>query len=276
MRSQGCVRRLRWRGLSAWCAAAALGLVSGLASPVLAGVPIYGATVVHVYPHDPDAFTEGLFYLNGYLYESTGLEGRSSIRKVELTTGKVLQSRSIDPKYFGEGIVAWQGKLVELTWKSEIGFTYDLATLKPRGSFHYSGEGWALTQDGQRLIMSDGTPHLRFLDPKTLKETGQVAVTYNGKPLNNVNELEWYKGEVLANLWQTAFIARIDPKTGKTTGLIDLAPLYQQEFAKGRQIDVPNGIAYDARHDRLFVTGKLWPDLFEIKLTGPIPGRSGD
>src|SRR5271168_666775 len=152
-------------------------------SPQAGPVREYSYQVVHAYPHDPEAFTEGLFYLNGFLYESTGLEGKSSVRKVDLSTGKVLQSRPIDTKYFGEGIVAWDGKLVQLTWKSEIGFTYDLATFKPRAPFHYTGEGWALTQDGRRLIMSDGTPQLRFLDPASLKETGRVPVTLNGQPL---------------------------------------------------------------------------------------------
>jgi glutaminyl-peptide cyclotransferase len=236
------------------------------AAPVKAAVPVYGATVVRAYPHDPEAFTEGLFYLNGFLYESTGLEGKSSLRKVQLSTGKVLQSRPLDSKYFGEGIVAWNGKLVQLTWKSEIGFTYDLATFKPRTSFNYKGEGWALTQDGHRLIMSDGTPQLRSLDPVSLKETGRVPVTLDGRPLGNINELEWVKGEVLANIWQSSYIARIDPKTGKVTGVIDLTPLADKEAAKGRPIDVLNGIAYDAAHDRLFVTGKLWPRLYEIRL----------
>jgi glutaminyl-peptide cyclotransferase len=250
----------------------ALGLAALVATPAMAQVPVYGATVVHAYPHDPHAFTEGLFYLNGFLYESTGLEGQSDIRKVQLATGKVLQRRAIDQKYFGEGIVAWKGKLVELTWQTGIGFTYDLATFKPRADFHYKGEGWALTSDGRRLIMSDGTPQLRFLDPETLAETGRLDVTLNGRPLPMINELEWVKGEVLANIWQTNYIARIDPRTGKVTGIVDLSPLVQQELAKGLRIDVLNGIAYDAGHDRLYVTGKLWPDLYEIKLTGPIAG----
>ena len=254
--------------------AVALAAFALLAAPAKAAVPVYGFTVVRTYPHDPDAFTEGLFYLNGFLYEATGLEGKSSIRKVQLSTGKVLEMRPISPKYFGEGIIAWKGRLVELTWKSEIGFTYDLATFKPLSAFHYVGEGWALTQDGQRLIMSDGTPQLRFLDPVSLKETGRVTVTVNDRQLLNINELEWFKGEVLANIWQTNYIARIDPKTGKTTGVIDLTPLATMEAGKGRQIDVLNGIAYDAAHDRLFVTGKLWPDLYEIKLTGPIAGEA--
>ena len=254
--------------------ALAIGFAALTAVPARAAVPVYGYTVVHTYPHDPAAFTEGLFYLNGVLYESTGLEGKSDIRKVELATGKVLQRRPIDAKYFGEGIVAWKGRLAELTWQSQIGFTYDLSTFKPRSSFHYTGEGWALTHDDRRIIMSDGTSQLRFLDPQSLAETGRLNVTLNGRPLAMINELEWVKGEVLANVWQTNFIVRIDPKTGAVTGVIDLSALVGQELAKGRQIDVLNGIAYDAEHDRLFVTGKLWPDLYEIKLTGPIAGET--
>lgn len=254
-------------------AALALAL-SALIVPAQAAIPVYGYTVVHAYPHDPAAFTEGLFYLNGFLYESTGLEGKSDIRKVQLSTGKVLQRRPIDPKYFGEGIVAWKGRLAELTWQSQIGFTYDLSTFKPRSTFHYAGEGWALTHDGKRIIMSDGTAQLRFLDPQTLAETGRLNVTLNGRPLAMLNELEWVKGEILANVWQTNYIVRIDPRTGAVTGVIDLSSLAAQEQAKGRPIDVLNGIAYDAEHDRLFVTGKLWPDLYEIKLTGPIAGET--
>jgi len=252
-------------------AAAAAAVLALHAAPARAEIPVWGYEVVKTYPHDPEAFTEGLFYQGGALYESTGLEGRSSIREVQLATGKVLRQRPIDPKYFGEGIVAWKGKLVELTWQSQIGFTYDLSTFKPRSSFTYKGEGWALTQDGRRLIMSDGTPQLRFLNPDTLAETGRVTVTADGKPVININEVEYVKGEVLANIWQTALIVKIDPKSGKITGLIDLSPLVAAEAAKGQPIDVLNGIAYDAAHDRLFITGKLWPDLYEIKLTPPKP-----
>jgi len=251
----------------------ALGLCA-LGLPARAAVPVYGYSIVHTYPHDPGAFTEGLFYLNGALYESTGLEGKSDVRKVDLESGKVLKRRPIDKKYFGEGIIAWKGKLVELTWQTEIGFTYDLATFKPRSEFHYEGEGWALTTDGKRLIMSDGTPQLRYLDPLTLAEQGRLDVTLNGRPLAMINELEWVKGEIFANLWQTNYIVRIDPANGHVTGVIDLSPLVAAELAKGRQIDVLNGIAYDAAKDRLFVTGKLWPDLYEIKLTGPLQGKT--
>ena len=163
-------------------------------------IPTYTAEVVHTYPHDINAFTEGLFYLNGFLYESTGLEGKSTIRKVRLDTGEVLQKYDIPPEYFGEGIVAWHGRLFSLTWKSQVGFIFDLATFKLKGQFHYEGEGWALTHDERHIIMSDGTSTLRFLDPKTLKETGRIEVTVAGRPLTNVNELEWVKGEIYANV----------------------------------------------------------------------------
>src|SRR5262249_48941551 len=158
---------------------------------VLPEVPVYAYEIVHTYPHDPQAFTEGLFYLNGYLYESTGQEGRSSIRRERLETGEVIQKVDVPPEYFGEGIVNWKQHLVSLTWRSQVGFVSDLATFKVRRRFSYSGEGWALTQDGKRLIMSDGTPQLRLLDPDTLKETGRITVTYAGRPVENVNELEW-------------------------------------------------------------------------------------
>jgi glutaminyl-peptide cyclotransferase len=233
--------------------------------------PVYGFKVVKTYPHDTGAFTEGLFWQNGFLYESTGLEGRSSIRKVDLATGKVLQRRDIPGAYFGEGIVAWKGKLIELTWQNQIGFTYDLTTFKQTGVFRYPGEGWALTRNDKQLIMSDGTPQLRFLDPETLRETSRLTVTDDGKPVANLNELEWVKGEILANIWQTQRIARIDPKTGKVKGWIDLSGLLDVRSPGPDQPDVLNGIAYDAAKDRLFVTGKFWPRLYEIKLVAKKP-----
>jgi len=231
-----------------------------------AAIPAYEVDVVHTYPHDTSAFTEGLFYLNGFLYESTGLEQHSSIRKVRLETGEVVQKIDIPAQYFGEGIVNWKGHLISLTWKSQVGFVFDLATFKQQRQFHYVGEGWALTQDGTHLIMSDGTPEIRFLDPKTLAETGRITVTLDGKPIHNVNELEWVKGEIYANVWQTNWIVRIDPHDGHVVGLINLAGLLSaSDFVKG-QTDVLNGIAYDAKGDRLFVTGKNWPKVFEIRL----------
>lgn len=228
--------------------------------------PVHGYRIVHAYPHDPAAFTEGLFFQDGFLYESTGLEGRSSIRKVRLETGEVLQSRRVPSAYFGEGIVARDGRLIQLTWRNQTGFVYDLASFAPRGHFSYPGEGWALTQDRRRLIMSDGTAQLRFLDPRTLRETGRITVTDEGRPVPNLNELEYVEGLVLANVWHTDRIARIDPATGKVVDWIDLSGLSP---LTGRAADpdaVLNGIAYDAKRRRLFVTGKLWPKLYEIEV----------
>jgi len=231
-----------------------------------AEIPLYTVEVVHTYPHDPSAFTEGLFYLNGYLYESTGLEQHSSIRKVRLETGEVVKKIDIAPQYFGEGIVNWKGRIVSLTWKTEVGFVFDLASFKLERQWSYVGEGWALTQNGKEIIMSDGTSQLRFLDPDTLKETHRIEVTLQGKPVPNVNELEWVKGEIYANVWQTNWILKIDPTSGKVVGIIDLNGLLKKSDVTPGVTDVLNGIAYDAKADRLFVTGKNWPKLFEIQL----------
>lgn len=232
------------------------------------GIPEYGYEVVHTYPHDRLAFTEGLFYLDGVLYEGTGPDCCASIRKVRLETGEVLQKRDL-PDYFGEGIIKWKDRLIQLTYQTQIGFIYDFATFEKRGEFQYPGEGWSMTTDGKRIIMDDGTPELRFWDPETLKETGRLTVTAEGQPVKNLNELEWVKGELYANIWETDRIARIDPATGKVVGWIDLTGLLTpaDRVATGKfPTDVLNGIAYDAAHDRLFVTGKYWPKLFEIKL----------
>jgi glutaminyl-peptide cyclotransferase len=252
--------------------AALAGLLWGVfsvASALAQAPPTYSYRVVHAYPHDPSAFTEGLFYQDGDLYESTGLEGRSTIRREKLETGQILLERTVPSQYFGEGIIAWKDKLVELTWRSHIGFVFGLSDFEAHGDFHYPGEGWALTRDDHRLIMSDGTADLRFLNPETLEETGRLHVTDRGRPIANLNELEWVKGEIYANIWQTDLIARIDPTSGHVVGWIDLTGLLPA--AERRGVDVLNGIAYDAEHDRLFVTGKLWPRLFEIKL---VPRRA--
>lgn len=250
-----------------------LGWLAACAPVAQARAPTYGYQVVARYPHDPEAFTQGLFFHDGQLYESTGLNGRSSIRRVELKTGKVVQRREVPADYFGEGMVAWKDRLVELTWRSGLGFVYDLKSFEPLGRFDYPGEGWGLTQDGRRIIMSDGTPQLRFLDPETLKETGRVTVMDEADPIGQLNELEYMKGEVLANVWQTDLIARIDPDTGKVVGWIDLTGLLPAA-SRGPGTDVLNGVAYDPIGDRLFVTGKNWPTLFEIKLVRrPVPGR---
>ena len=228
-----------------------------------AAVPEYNAVIVKTYPHDAGAFTEGLLYQDGSLYENTGLAGRSSIRKVELATGTVLRKRAIDPRYFGEGIVIWKDRLIELTWQDHIGFIYDVDSFRPVSQFHYAGEGWALTHDDHHLIMSDGSSDLRLLDPERLTEIGRIHVTCDGRPIHNVNELEWVKGEIYANVWLTSLIVRIDPATGAIRGVVDLTEL-TPPAVKGVADDVLNGIAYDAAGDRLFVTGKLWPVLYQI------------
>lgn len=226
--------------------------------------PTAGYEVVRVYPHDPEAFTQGLTIADGTLYEATGLKGRSSVRKVKLENGQVLQIRRVPDHYFGEGIAVWRDRIFELTWQSGVGFIYDRHSLEKIGTFSYSGEGWGLTDDGRRLIMSDGSSWLRFFDPQTQQQTGRLQVRDGGRPVTQLNELEFVKGEILANIWQTEKVARIDPKTGRVLGWIDFAGLLAPRDAVG--VDVMNGIAYDAAQDRLFVTGKLWPRLFEVKI----------
>ncbi|MDB5429407.1 MAG: glutaminyl-peptide cyclotransferase [Caulobacter sp.] len=229
-----------------------------------AAIPVVPVRVVQSYPHDPAAFTEGLFFQDGLLFESTGLEGRSSIRKVELATGRVLNSIDLPAGVFGEGIVDWKDEIVSVTWHGGAGFRWSLADFGLLGQFGYEGEGWALTQDGRDLILSDGTPVLRFLDPATLQVTRRLTVTADGVPVEKVNELEYVKGEILANIWLTNRIARIDPQTGAVKGWIDVSALATRIGATDPD-EVPNGIAYDAAHDRLFVTGKRWPLLFEVR-----------
>jgi glutaminyl-peptide cyclotransferase len=229
--------------------------------------PVSSYRIVRIYPHDPQAFTQGLVYADGVLYEGTGLTGQSAIRKVRLENGAVLQQRRLEPHYFGEGIALWQSSIVQLTWQSQIGFVYDLRTFEPRRSFAYTGEGWGLTQDGRHLIMSDGSATLRFLDPETFKTVRSLTVRDGGVPVRSLNELEVVKGEIFANVWQTDRIARISPRTGQVTGWIDLSGLLDPHDRPGT--DVLNGIAYDAAGDRLFVTGKKWPKLFEIAIVPP-------
>jgi glutamine cyclotransferase len=226
--------------------------------------PVYGYRVVRTYPHDRTAFTQGLQYVDGYLYEGTGLNGRSSIRKVNLDTGEVVQSRSIAPEYFGEGIAVWKGMLFELTWRSQIAFVYDRTTFEPRRTFSYTGEGWGLTHDGTSLIMSDGSDALRFLDPNTFQERRRIRVTAVGAAVRDLNELEYVDGQIYANVWQTDYVARIAPDSGTVLGWIDFTGILSEADRAGT--DVMNGIAYDAARHRLFVTGKLWPKLFEVSL----------
>jgi glutamine cyclotransferase len=237
-----------------------------------ASLPTFGYQIVRVYPHDPDAFTQGLQYVGGALYEGTGLVGRSSIRRVALETGTVEQKRDVPAPYFGEGIVVWKSDLIQLTWQSHVAFVYDRSTFAPKKQFTYPGEGWGLTDDGANLIMSDGTDELRVLDPMTFGEKRRIKVTAAGAPLRDLNEIEYVKGELYANIWKTDYLARIAPDTGKVTAYVDLRGLLSaQERAR---TDVLNGIAYDREHDRLFITGKLWPKLFEVKLV-PRPVSRG-
>lgn len=229
-----------------------------------ATLPMYGYTIVKAYPHDPNAFTQGLQYVDGVFYEGTGLNGQSSIRKVKLETGEVLDKRAMGEEHFGEGITLFKDTLYQLTWKSGLAFTYDGRSFKPQRTFSYRGEGWGLTHDGTNLIMSDGSDELRFLDPTTFKERRRMKVTAVGKPVRDLNELEFVQGEIFANVWQTDYVARIDPKTGLVKAWIDLRGLLSPR--ERVNTDVLNGIAYDAAGDRLFVTGKLWPKLFHIAL----------
>lgn len=228
-------------------------------------VPVTRVEVKAAFPHDPQAFTQGLEYHDGFLFESTGLHGHSTLRKVELSTGRVIQSVPLPREYFGEGITLWQSKIVQLTWDTGVGFVYDRDTFRRLATFQYPGEGWGLTHDATHLIMSDGTASLRFLDPATFAEVRRLTVTDGGMPVTNLNELEWVDGEIYANIWQTDFIARISPSTGRVVGWLDLRGLLTPAEQSGGA-DVLNGIAYDAASRRLFVTGKLWPKLFEIAL----------
>ncbi|MGA9994110.1 MAG: glutaminyl-peptide cyclotransferase [Pyrinomonadaceae bacterium] len=236
-----------------------------VADSALDGVPVYSFKVVNTWAHDPEAYTQGLIYADGILYESTGRYGQSSLRKVELTTGRVLKKVDVDPQYFAEGMTLFQGKIFQLTWKAQKGFIYD-TDFNRTGEFTYEGEGWGLTHDAESLIMSDGTNRIRFLDPHTLKVQRTISVIDHGKPLLELNELEYIRGEIFANIWQTDRIVRLDPHDGKILGWVDMMGLLKLKDDYDKPVDVLNGIAYDEAGDRLFVTGKLWPKLFEIRL----------
>lgn len=237
------------------------------------GIPRYSYTVTNIFPHDPDAFTQGLLYHDGYLYEGTGQYGASALRRVDLATGTVLLERQLEQTLFGEGIAMVGDRILQLTYLSRRGFAYRRDDFELLAEFAYPTEGWGLAYDGERLLMSDGTATLYFRDPDTFAETGRVVVRYDGRELRHLNELEVVDGEVWANVWQTDLVARIDPDTGEVAGWIDLAGLLtSQEQAEA---DVLNGIAYDEAGKRIFVTGKYWPWLFEIALTAPLSGLSG-
>lgn len=230
-------------------------------------IPVYTYKVINTYPHDRSAFTEGLVFEDGVLYEGTGLHGYSTLRRVKLETGEILQIRELPPQFFGEGVTIYGNKIIQLTWQSHIGFVYDKYSFKLLQEFNYPGEGWGITHDGKHLIMSDGTETLYFLDTETFEEIGQIEVYANDISVTRINELEYIQGEIYANIWQTERIARIDPLTGQVTGWIDLKGILNPED-RSKTVDVLNGIAYDAKNDRLFVTGKFWPKLFEIELIG--------
>ena len=253
--------------IAAWCVCVAIVIASPRVavrgSQASGRTPVLDYEVVKTYAHDPKAFTQGLIFRNGFLYESTGLKGQSSLRKVRLETGEVIDRRAVDKQFFAEGLTDWGGKLLQLTWETNIGFVYDLASFAPLNTFTYTGEGWGLTHDDTQLIMSDGTSALRFLDPNTQREIRRITVRDGGKAIDRLNELELVKGEVFANVWLTDRIAIIAPSTGNVTAWLDLAKL-RAPSRPGE--DVLNGIAYDAGGNRLFVTGKLWSRLYEIKV----------
>ncbi len=228
-------------------------------------IPIYSYSIVNTYPHDPDAFTQGLVFEDGVLYEGTGLLERSTLRRVELETGAILQIRELPNQFFGEGITIYGNEIIQLTWRSNVGFVYDKSSFELLREFNYSTEGWGITHDGKHLIMSDGTSILHLLDPQTFEKTGQLEVFDNDGPVTRLNELEYIQGEIYANVWQTDRIARIAPDTGRVVGWVELGGLLTAED-RSEPVDVLNGIAYDTEADRLFVTGKLWPKLFEIEL----------
>lgn len=253
------------RAFAALILSAAISLPAVFAASPPVAAPVQGYELIRVYPHARDAFTQGLIYLDGYLYESTGLNGASSVRKVDLVSGRVLQRHDVDGRYFGEGLTHWESNLIQLTWRNGVGFVYDRASLRPRQSFRYAGEGWWLTQDGRRLIMSDGSATLRFLDPLTFRETHALGVRDGGKPVTMLNELEYVRGEIYANVLGSDRIARISPATGQVLGWIDLSGLLSPAERTGTVGEL-NGIAYDEKRDRLFVTGKRWPKLFEIRV----------
>lgn len=237
-----------------------------IAAPARAGAPErLTYEIVATYPHDPEAFTQGLFFLGGKLYEGTGLVGRSSLREVDLETGKVVRKQDLPAHVFGEGVAPFGERIVAVTWKNGEGYVFDRKSFRKKHTFTYAGEGWGLTSDGKRLIMSDGTDALRFLDPETFVETGRIQVTVNGKPLTQINELEFVGGAVLANVWRTNAIVRIDLASGAVTAIADMRGL-REKLGDAPGADVLNGIAFDTKTGRLFVTGKNWPSLFEVRL----------
>ncbi|MHC1730055.1 MAG: glutaminyl-peptide cyclotransferase [Syntrophobacteraceae bacterium] len=239
-------------------------------SPAVESRPtsVYRIKIVKQYPHDPEAFTQGLLFANGFLYESTGLNGMSGIRKVEFQTGRVLKKYDLPSQYFGEGLAIWKNSLIQLTWQSGKGFVYNLDTFAVERVFSYSTQGWGLTTDGESLIMSNGSNNLLFLNPQTFEEERVLTVLDGARPVKQLNELEFIRGEIFANIWRKDIIARISPQTGKVTGWIDMSDL-RKEIPVVSNAEALNGIAYDAENDRIFVTGKYWPNVFQIEIVTP-------
>jgi glutaminyl-peptide cyclotransferase len=243
-----------------------MAVIAQVATPVSARTPTFGYRVVAEYPHDRRAFTQGLVYVDDVLYEGTGLNGQSSLRRVDLETGEVLQAVRLSEEYFGEGIAVLDDRIYQLTWQNGVCAVFDRETFEFVEAFNYPTQGWGLTTDGERLIMSDGTNRLYVRDPETFDELETIDVYDGARPVPNLNELEIVDGEIWANVWKTDRVARIDPETGQVTGWIDLRGLLSERDETRRPVDVLNGIAYDPETDRLFVTGKLWPKLFEIEV----------
>ena len=227
----------------------------------------YSYKVIHTYPHDPEAFTQGLFYYNGMLYEGTGQEAGSSLREVELQTGRVVRQHNLDPSLFGEGITLYGARIYQVTWTNKVGFVYDLSTFDVLNKIYYSTQGWGLTTIGDRIVMSDGTNVLYFFEPEMFTVVSRLEVYDNQKKVDQLNELEYIDGEIWANIWQTDLIARIDPVSGKVNSYVDLSSIFPQEKRREVNADVLNGIAYDAGKKRIFITGKRWPKLYEIEVT---------
>lgn len=261
--------------LLAWAWAMAMGVYGvhatqfrALRSSSSRVAPVYAYEIVNIYPHDPAAFTQGLAYRNGSLFESTGLNGRSTVRELDLETGRVLRSRALSQEHFAEGLALWKDRLIQLTWRSRRAFIYDVGSFERIGEFEYPGEGWGLTSDGTQLIMSDGSAALRFIDPMTFDESARVVVRDGDERVLGLNELEFIRNRVHANVLGDDHLAIIDRHSGMVIAWIDLHGLLTEE--ERRRADVLNGVAYDPDGDRLFVTGKLWPKLFEIRISNRI------
>jgi glutamine cyclotransferase len=231
----------------------------------LTNAPVFGYKVVAIFPHSTESYTEGFFYRDGLFYEGTGLKGHSKVMAIQPQTGKVIQKLAIPPQYFGEGIVDWGPNLYQWTWQSNVGFIYDRFSLRLVKRFSYTGEGWGMTHDKTAIITSDGSDTLRFRDPATFIETRQIVVKDGATPIKDLNELEYIKGEIYSNVWHSDRIARISPRDGHVIGWVDLTGILPAD-QRLNDDSVLNGIAYDAQHDRVFVTGKQWPSIFEIKI----------